>query len=151
MDVDTLLAKAQDSISVRRVYGEPIERDGVLIIPAAKVGGGGGGGVGEGSEGPGREGKGTGTGFGIGARPVGAFVVKDGEVTWQPAVDVTRIVLGGQIVALTALLVVGRVLSRRENGHRFAMHMPDMPRLPGRSRGRRAELTSRLRGALPSH
>jgi uncharacterized spore protein YtfJ len=122
MDVDTLLAKAQDSISVRRVYGEPIERDGVLIIPAAKVGGGGGGGVGEGSEGPGREGKGTGTGFGIGARPVGAFVVKDGEVTWQPAVDVTRIVLGGQIVAIVGFLTLRKLFGRRHRQHRAGRH-----------------------------
>jgi uncharacterized spore protein YtfJ len=117
MDVDTLLAKAQDSISVRRVYGEPIERDGVLIIPAAKVGGGGGGGVGEGTEAEGREGKGTGTGFGIGARPVGAFVVKDGEVTWQPAVDVTRIVLGGQLVAIVGFLTLRKLLGRRRHRH----------------------------------
>jgi uncharacterized spore protein YtfJ len=113
MDVDTLLAKAQDSISVKRVYGEPIERDGVLIIPAAKVGGGGGGGVGEGTDENSRQGSGTGTGFGIGAKPVGVFVVKNGEVTWQPAVDVTRIVLGGQIVAIVALLTIRKLFGRR--------------------------------------
>ena len=113
MDVDTLLAKAQDTINVRRVYGEPIERDGVLIIPAAKVGGGGGAGVGEGTGDDSRQGSGTGTGFGVGARPVGAFVVRDGEVTWQPAVDVTRIVLGGQIVAIVALLTIRRLFGRR--------------------------------------
>jgi uncharacterized spore protein YtfJ len=112
MDVDTLLAKAQDSISVKRVYGEPIERDGVLIIPAAKVGGGGGGGVGEGTDENSRQGSGTGTGFGIGAKPVGVFVVKDGEVTWQPAVDVTRIVLGGQIVAIVGLLTIRKLFGR---------------------------------------
>jgi uncharacterized spore protein YtfJ len=117
MDVDTLLAKAQDSISVKRVYGEPIERDGVLIIPAAKVGGGGGGGVGEGTDENNRQGTGTGTGFGIGAKPVGVFVVKNGEVTWQPAVDVTRIVLGGQIVAIVGLLTLRKLFGRRHRRH----------------------------------
>jgi uncharacterized spore protein YtfJ len=119
MDVDTLLAKAQDSISVKRVYGEPIERDGVLIIPAAKVGGGGGGGVGEGTDENDRQGSGTGSGFGIGGRPVGAFVVRNGEVTWQPAVDVTRIVLGGQIVAIVGLLTLRALFGRRRR-HRHA-------------------------------
>ena len=119
MDVDTLLAKAQDSISVKRVYGEPIERDGVLIIPAAKVGGGGGGGVGEGTDENSRQGSGTGTGFGIGAKPVGVFVVKNGVVTWQPAIDVTRIVLGGQIVAIVGLLTLRKVFGR---GHRRRRH-----------------------------
>jgi uncharacterized spore protein YtfJ len=122
MDVDTLLAKAQDTISVKRVYGEPIERDGVMIIPAAKVGGGGGGGTGEGNEGEGRQGSGTGSGFGVGARPVGAFVVKDGAVTWQPAIDVTRIVLGGQLVAIVAILTVRKLFGRRHGLHRGGRH-----------------------------
>jgi enoyl-CoA hydratase len=30
--------------------------------------------------------------FGIGAKPVGAYVIKDGDVSWQPAVDVNRII-----------------------------------------------------------
>jgi uncharacterized spore protein YtfJ len=112
MDVDTLLTQARDTITVRRVYGEPIERDGVLVIPAARIGGGAGGGSGEGTK-EGQEGTGTGAGFGVGARPVGAFVVRDGDVTWQPAIDVTRIVLGGQIVAIACLFVVRSILRAR--------------------------------------
>jgi len=34
----------RDAITVRRVYGEPYQEDGVTIIPAAHVVGGGGGG-----------------------------------------------------------------------------------------------------------
>jgi uncharacterized spore protein YtfJ len=49
MDVQELLAQAKDAITVKRVYGEPIEKNGVTIVPAAAVRGGGGGGVGEGS------------------------------------------------------------------------------------------------------
>ena len=33
----------RDAITVRRVYGEPYQEDGVTIIPAAHVVGGGGG------------------------------------------------------------------------------------------------------------
>ena len=51
MDIESVLAQAKDTITVRRVYGEPIERDGVLIIPAAGGGGGGGGGGGAGGGG----------------------------------------------------------------------------------------------------
>ena len=36
--------QAKDVITVRRVYGEPYQDDGLTIIPAAKVTGGGGGG-----------------------------------------------------------------------------------------------------------
>jgi uncharacterized spore protein YtfJ len=90
MDVQETIAKARDAITVSRVYGEPYERDGVTVIPAASVGGGGGGGGGEGPEG---EGKGSGAGFGVGARPVGAYVIENGSVRWVPAPDVTRLAL----------------------------------------------------------
>jgi uncharacterized spore protein YtfJ len=40
MNVDELLAGARDAISVRRVFGEPIEHDGVVLVPVARVGGG---------------------------------------------------------------------------------------------------------------
>jgi uncharacterized spore protein YtfJ len=44
-NVDELLQGARDAISVKRVFGDAIESEGVTIIPAAKVGGGGGGGA----------------------------------------------------------------------------------------------------------
>jgi uncharacterized spore protein YtfJ len=79
-----LLAGARDAITVKRVFGEPIEGEGVIVVPAAKVGGGGGGGGDAEHNGGG--------GFGLGARPVGAYVIKGDEVRWVPAVDVNRIV-----------------------------------------------------------
>jgi len=93
MNVEELLSGARDAISVRRVYGDPIERDGVVVIPAAVVGGGGGGGGDNEDNGGG--------GFGLRARPVGAFVIKNGEVTWKPAIDPNRLIAA----ALAALAV----------------------------------------------
>jgi uncharacterized spore protein YtfJ len=46
MDVENLLAKASESLSVRRAFGTAYEKDGMLIIPVALVAGGGGGGTG---------------------------------------------------------------------------------------------------------
>ena len=43
-DLDALLQGHRDAITVRRVYGDPVERDGVTIVPAAAVFGGTGGG-----------------------------------------------------------------------------------------------------------
>lgn len=105
-DIDKLLQGARDAITVRRVYGEPYEKDGVTLIPAAAVRGGGGGGEGEG-EGPEGEGAGSGSGagFGMTARPVGAFQIKGDEVSWVPAADTTRVIILAEIALIVALLV----------------------------------------------
>jgi uncharacterized spore protein YtfJ len=100
--VDEMLSGARDAMSVKKVFGEPIERDGVIVIPTAKVGGGGGGGSDT-------EGNGGG-GFGLAAKPAGAYVIKDGEVEWRPAVNPKHIMLGWQVVAMCALFVFWRLL-----------------------------------------
>ncbi len=108
MDVQQVIDQARDLMTVRRVFGEPFEKNGMTVIPAAKVQGGGGGGDGEaeGSRGPQ---KGSGAGFGLNARPAGAYVVDGGTVEWKPAVDWNRIILGGQIVAVTALIAIASI------------------------------------------
>jgi uncharacterized spore protein YtfJ len=108
-ELQQMISDARDTLTARRVYGEPYEKNGLTVIPAAAVRGGGGGGGGQ----HGTEDSGGGGGFGMLARPVGAWVIRGDEAKWEPAVDVTRIVLGGQLVALAALLVVARVLNRR--------------------------------------
>jgi uncharacterized spore protein YtfJ len=108
------LDAVNDVLTVKRVFGEAYEADGVTIIPVATVRGGGGGGGGEGTA-PDAAGTGSGggMGFGLNVRPVGALVVKDGTVSWVPSVDVMRIVFGGQLVALAGILVLGRALAHR--------------------------------------
>jgi uncharacterized spore protein YtfJ len=96
-NVDQLLEGAREAMTVRRVFGEAYEEDGVTVIPVAAVRGGAGGGGDESGNGGG--------GFGLQARPVGAYVVKDGDVTWKPAVDPNRIVAGWQAVSVLGLLV----------------------------------------------
>jgi hypothetical protein len=44
---------------------------------------------------------------------VGVFVIQGGEVAWRPSVDVNRIVLGAQVVAIVALLAVRAVVRAR--------------------------------------
>ena len=110
MEVQDVIAQARDALTVKRVFGEPYEKDGVTIIPAARVRGGAGGGSGEGAEG---EGKGSGSGFGITAHPVGAFMIREGELSWRPAVDVNRVILGGQVVAVVALLTLRAIMRAR--------------------------------------
>src|SRR5215469_10801401 len=132
MDVENLLAKTADSLTVRRAFGTAYEKNGMLIIPVAIVSGGGGAGASPTRRGnrparpdspPQQTGQQTeqnavaddaapqdsarvdaGGGFGGLVLPSGAYVVKGDEVRWVPAVDVT-------IVAL-ASLSLARVLAR---------------------------------------
>jgi uncharacterized spore protein YtfJ len=104
MNLTETISNARDSITVKRVYGEPYERNGVTVIPAATVMGGGGGG--EGDQGDGQTG--SGGGFGLRARPVGAYVIRGEEVSWRPAVDLNRVILGCQLLGLAAILLTHR-------------------------------------------
>jgi uncharacterized spore protein YtfJ len=102
------IEQARDAITVRRVYGDPYQEEGVTVIPAANVmGGGGGGGDPQG---------GGGAGFGLRARPAGAWVIKDGDVQWRPALDLNRTILVGQIVAIVALLTLRSVVKNLTKG-----------------------------------
>jgi uncharacterized spore protein YtfJ len=136
MDVENLLAKLGENLSVRRAFGTAYEKDGVLIIPVALVAGGGGGGKGTarnrhgdsaaepGSPSPagtatddatpqdsGR--KDAGGGFGGVVLPSGAYVVAGDQVRWVPAVDVTIVVLA----SLSLARVLARTWTRRRRRH----------------------------------
>ena len=102
MKVDELLSAARDAITVKRVYAEPYEKDGLTVIPAATVGGGAGGGTGHDEKGQ----QGEGGGYGVSGRPAGAYVIKDGQVSWHPAVDPNR------IAAMMGLIVIAYLLTR---------------------------------------
>jgi uncharacterized spore protein YtfJ len=139
-DSSEILAQAREgtgAATASRVFGTPIEKDGVTVVPVAVVSGGGGAGGGSGTtlnrttdatgepvdptgepsggaEGNApAQGEGDGGGFGFSARPAGVYVIKDGEVSWRPAVNVNAIVAGGQLVLLAAFLVVRSILRSR--------------------------------------
>lgn len=80
-------AKAQDT----RIFGEPYETaDGSTIITVARPGGG-----------P------------RAAAPLGIFVVHNGEVKWESAVDTTRIALLGEVIGLAATVFTTLAILRR--------------------------------------
>lgn len=105
VEIEELIKGHRDAINVRRVYGDPFERNGVTVIPAAKVLGGGGGGAGRSPEG---EGEGSGSGFGLMGKPVGAYVITGNDVKWMPALDVNRIIAGVFAVAALAMVLKAR-------------------------------------------
>jgi uncharacterized spore protein YtfJ len=139
MDVENLLAKASDNLSVRRAFGTAYEKDGMLIIPVAIVAGGGGGGTartrhgnsaahpsGPPEEDPAAHDtaphdtapqdsalQDSGGGFGGLVLPSGAYVVKGDQVRWVPAVDATIVVLA----SLSLVRVLARTWIHRRRHH----------------------------------
>jgi hypothetical protein len=136
VDVENLLVRAADNLSVRRAFGTAYEKDGMFIIPVAIVVGGGGGGTGQGrnrhgnpatspgsppdeiaaAQGitPSRQAE-AGGGFGGLVLPSGAYVVKGDQVRWVPAVDVTIAVLA----SLSLVRMLARTWTRQQRHHRL--------------------------------
>jgi uncharacterized spore protein YtfJ len=138
MNVREVINSAQEAMTVKRVFGEPYEKNGLTVIPAARIGGGAGGGGGEGPEG---QGSGEGSGFGLSAKPAGAYVIKGDRVRWLPAVDVNRIILGAQIVAIVGLLTARALARTRRGGDVVPAGLNVWPR----NRSKRGERHARAR------
>jgi len=104
-----------DSAQAGKVFGAPIERDGMTLVPVAKVRGGGGVGGANPATAEHAGKAGGGAGVGVMAKPLGVFVIRDGKVSWQPAVDLNKVILGGQVVAALALLTLRTYLKKRRH------------------------------------
>lgn len=121
MDVQELLGKVAQHLSVSRAFGTAYEKDGSLVIPVALVAGGGGGGEGtsgvptsdadvdaapqdDESSTEAEASSGSGGGFGGVVMPVGVYVVKDEQVRWIPAVNANLLI----IVAFLTLRMIAR-------------------------------------------
>ncbi len=112
MDTPDLIASLAERLREHQVFGPPVERGEVTVVPVAEVRGGGGIG------GRGRLDKGGNGGFGLIAKPVGAWVIANGKVSWQPCVDVNRAVLSGTVVTASALFVLRQLLRTRAQAGR---------------------------------
>jgi len=107
MQIEDLLRKAKETVDIHQVFGEPYDRDGVTIIPVARITGGGGGGSGMA---PGATEAGAGMGYGFRAEPAGAFVINGDKVKWEPAINVNAIVLGSFVVGIVAIWKTPRMI-----------------------------------------
>jgi len=102
----------RQTYSVRRVFGDPIEKDGLIVIPVAMVAGGGGGGSTPAEADP-KGAENSGGGFGGMARPTGVYVVRADSVEWHPALDITMLGMAGIALGALITLVLGRSLRLR--------------------------------------
>lgn len=119
--VTTMVEKLAERLGARRaaqaVYGDPVERNGVTIIPVAKVryafGAGGGGGAGADAS----SGSGGGGGGQFKAEPLGYIELRDGTAEFKPIKDeaaqlaaVLPIVIAGGVTAVLALRAVRKII-----------------------------------------
>jgi len=84
--VEELLERVGQAVGTRAqasaVFGDPVEREGLTVIPVARSRFGFGGGGGSGGT-PGREGSGGGGGGGAIVTPVGFIEVRDGGAAFR--------------------------------------------------------------------
>ena len=94
------------------VFGEPVERDGITVIPVAKARWGFGGGAGQrkDQEGSGTQEDGAGGGGGVQVTPVGFIEIKNHEANFRPirTVSPSWIIAGG----ILGLFMVRKTLKR---------------------------------------
>ena len=129
MKLADVVTTARDVVTVKRVYGEPYEKDGTTVIPAAVVTGGGGGGTGHDEKGQ----EGEGGGFGLSGRPAGAYVIRGDRVSWRPAVDPNRMAMVLGMVLVAFLLSRPRLLRARAAAQKW--QAISAARVVGRRRG----------------
>jgi len=137
-EADKLMANLADKLGkgarAAAVFGEPVERDGVTVIPVAKARWGFGGGAGSGEGGAAAEagtedaespaagrrrgrgmgrsgGGGTGSGGGGGAMvvPAGYIEIKAGKTDYHPIIDPAQVAIVGTIATAVVLVVWGLV------------------------------------------
>lgn len=100
--------------NVSTVFGDPVEREGITVIPVARVGWGFGGGTGPGgSAGQNQVGEGTGAGGGAMVYPVGYIELKDGKAIFRRIYDpgtILRLVVGAGIVTLLVMRSIRKLV-----------------------------------------
>ncbi|MFJ9176470.1 spore germination protein GerW family protein [Streptomyces sp. NPDC102360] len=84
--LERLADKLGGRASIAAVFGEPVFREGVTVVPVARAGFGFGGGAGREKAGD-KDGEGGGGGGGVLAKPLGFIEIKDGAATYKPIRD----------------------------------------------------------------
>jgi len=104
--ISTMAEKLGAVARAATVFGEPVERDGITVIPVAKARWGFGGG-----EGHRKDEDGAGGGGGVQVTPVGFIEIRDQAATFRPirTVSLSWIITGG----ILGLFLLRETIRRR--------------------------------------
>lgn len=100
--IESLAQKLGKTANAATIYGEPVERDGVTVIPAAKAmyGFGGGADMKAGEEG---------SGGGVAIKPVGYIEIKDGNTKFKSIPDPERVIKIIGVAGVVAFMLMKSV------------------------------------------
>ncbi|MFG2331883.1 GerW family sporulation protein [Streptomyces sp. NPDC048604] len=117
--LDRLAERLGGRASVTTVFGEPVTRDGITVIPVAESAFGFGGGTGR-ELGPEKDGEGGGGGGGAAAKPVGYIEIGEGAAVYRP-IRRPWTEAAGPVAAVLVALIVSRTVralaGRHTTGH----------------------------------
>jgi uncharacterized spore protein YtfJ len=113
--LERLSQQLSTAVTAQAVYGTPVERDGITVIPVAQArygfGGGGGGGTKENET----VGSGLGAGAGVSLTPVGYIELREGRSRFRPIrSSVVPLVAVSGAIAWLLLRSVPRLLGSRK-------------------------------------
>ncbi|MCC7106857.1 MAG: hypothetical protein IT307_17125 [Chloroflexi bacterium] len=102
------------SVQSANIFGQPVEREGVTVVPVAKASWGFGGGGGSGGEGTPGAGSGSGGGGGVSVRPVGFIEISGGQARFRAIhdVDEVKIILASAVATAVLLAGIGSIVSK---------------------------------------
>jgi len=116
------------------VFGTPVERDGVTVIPVARVRWGFGGGGGSGRKEKDQDG--WGGGGGVQAVPLGFIEVKDGGAQYRRVHDPLRLAIAALLLPLSIAAAGAVMIITIASLARSMKGMVKIPELPRPFRGR---------------
>jgi uncharacterized spore protein YtfJ len=103
--VESLADRIGKRAGAATVFGEPVERDEITVIPVARAGWGFGGGSGTSPDG---SGGGEGGGGGAVAWPVGYIEIRGSETRFRPIIDLRPLVIIGAFGLAAGLIAAAR-------------------------------------------
>jgi uncharacterized spore protein YtfJ len=109
MFIEGVVKKLADNARAAVVFADPVEREGLTIIPIARLSWGFGGGTGSDKKGTS---SGMGGGGGITAVPVGYIELKGGKARFSPIVDFSKIIPVAIVLSLLISLLLRRLAKR---------------------------------------
>jgi uncharacterized spore protein YtfJ len=111
---ESIIDRLRASVSMKDVYGEPMEIGGKTIVPIANIAFGYGAGGGEGrskkqEEGEPNEGSGMGGGGWARAKPVAILEISEGRTRIIPVIEFTKVAM----MAIAGAIVIAIITRRR--------------------------------------